>query len=108
MFEKDRSFVTQQVLRVMSVWGVQPSGRGTGIGDFEYWVDVIIAAKGWEPYWEEDRMPREFTAAGYHRGLVPPDPQPQPTPAGDPYMPVLIRIESKLDQLLTGLRSYFR
>ena len=67
MFEKDRQFVIDRVLEVMNDWGVTPSERGSGVGDFEYWADEIIAHNGWEPYWSDSRMPNAFVAAGYHK-----------------------------------------
>lgn len=100
MFEKDRQFVTEQVLRVMHDWGVTPSARGTGSGDFENWVDYIIAAKGWEPYWEDTRMPREFTEHGYVKGGSTPQPTPAPTPGAPDYVAILGRIESKIDRIV--------
>lgn len=103
MFEKDRAFVLTEVLRVLADWGVPPTGRGTGEGDAEYWVDEIIGHNGWEPYWEDTRMPREFLANGHTKG----HPAPAPVPVGDPYMVKLNAIHADLQMLLTGLRRYF-
>lgn len=104
MFEKDREFVRAQVLRVLGDWGVTPSGRGTGPGDVEDWIDHIVAAKGWEPYWEESRMPREFLEKGYVKGG---HPAPAPVPVGDPYMVKLDAIHADVQTLLKSLRRYF-
>lgn len=86
MFEKDPIFVRDNVLRVMRDWGVTPTGRGTGEGDFAYWVDSIIAHEGWEPYWENVRMPNEFLANGHVKGGTTPPVVDPPVPPGDPYM----------------------
>lgn len=102
MYEKDRTFVTAQVLRVLADWGVVASGVGSGEGDVAYWVDTILAHKGWEPYWEEDRMPREFTKNGHTKGAPPPV-----VPAGDPYMVKLDAILADVQILKAGLRRYF-
>ena len=109
MYEKDRAFVLAQVLRVMADWGVTPGPRGSGVGDFEYWTDAIVNAKGWEPYWEESRMPRAFEEAGYHKvgTSTPPPPVVQPPP-NDPYMVKLNAIHADVQTLVSGLRSYFR
>lgn len=103
MYEKDREFVKARVLEVFAEWGVTPVGRGLGPGDIEYWVDVIIAAKGWEPYWPEFRMPKEFEAAGYKKG-VPATPKPTES---DQYVVILKRIEDKIDFLTSKLQKYF-
>lgn len=105
MYEKDRAFVVAQVRRVMADWGVVPSGRGSGVGDVDYWADVIINAKGWEPYWEESRMPRAFEEAGYVKGGS--SQPPAEVPPGDPYMVKLDAIHADVQTLLTGLRKYF-
>lgn len=105
MFEKDRDFIRQQVLRVLANWGVAPSARGTGPGDVEDWIDHIVAAKGWEPYWEVDRMPREFLSKGYHLGGTAPAPG---VPAStDPYMIKLDALDQKLEFLIQGLHPRY-
>lgn len=108
MFEKDRAFVRQEVIRVMRDWGVVPSERGTGEGDVENWVDSIIREKGWEPYWEHERMPREFIANGHTKGgSSTPTPAPPAVPAGDPYMVKLDAIHADVQTILNGVRKFF-
>jgi hypothetical protein len=118
MANTDREYIKSQVLRVFQEWGVPPSGRGSGVGDFEYWIDVIqdihnerpAENRGWESYWEESRMPRAFEEAGYRKlSDIPADlPPANPAPtSGDVYLVILARLEGKIDLLTSKLARYF-
>lgn len=101
MFEKDPSFVEQQVRQVIATWHVTPSGPGSGVGDVANWVNYIIHAKGWEPYWV-DRIGEECARSGYSQSAAVPPPS-----GGDPYMDKLNELNQKLDVLITGLHPRY-
>lgn len=88
----NRDYIREQVLIVLADWGVVPAGRGSGVGDVEYWCDVIQDLpqerppqnRGWEPYWI-GRIGDECKKAGYTQGHTPPPPPPPPNkPPDDP------------------------
>jgi hypothetical protein len=97
MFEKDRPFVIQQVTDVLATYGVAPSGRGTGVGDVEYWADQIIGALGWEPYWPS-RIGAECVRAGHT--LLDAPPGPVAVSPVDRVLAELAGINARLDTLI--------
>lgn len=105
----NRDYIHMQVDAVLADWGVTPSGRGTGVGDVEYWCDEIIAHKGWEQYWV-DRIGQECQKAGYSFHPIPPpssDVVQEQEPAIQEQSPFTI-INEKLDrmeQIMIALRE---
>lgn len=87
MNDMNRESVKGHIVEVLHSWGVVPSGRGSGVGDVDYWADVVLDLggerppenRGWEPYWI-DKIGSECEKAGYHPVTAPPTPAPEPTP----------------------------